>query len=213
MPNKNIKLNVTNLVVSIDNNITLFALDKFDGKNAVVLVFETYDDSLKAYDFIKHTLKNTDVICLNSWNAEPYSFIYPDTFSVGKRLKAIDQIQDNNKKIIVADVKGLMQKFDKNIFNLVLKKGESFDFSKLSDLLTSNGYNRVEEVVAFGDFCIRGDIVDIFPSTEEKPCRIDFFGDEIERIRIFDQMTQLTTADVDRIEIYAANEIQLGEKE
>ena len=45
-------------------------------------------------------------------------------------------------------------------------------------------------VASRGEFAVRGDILDIFPSTEEVPIRCEFFGDELESIRSFDLYTQ-----------------------
>jgi len=63
----------------------------------------------------------------------------------------------------------------------------------LSSLLVENGYRRVDTVESEGQFARRGGIVDVFPGGEPTPLRLDFFGDEIDRICRFDPLSQRVT--------------------
>ena len=63
----------------------------------------------------------------------------------------------------------------------------------LSELLSENGYRRVDTVESAGQYTRRGGIVDVFPGGEPSPLRLDFFGDEIDRICRFDPLTQRIT--------------------
>ena len=62
--------------------------------------------------------------------------------------------------------------------------------------LEGNGYDRTGSVREAGEFAVRGGIIDVFPSGVKEPFRLDFFGDDLEGIRIFDPSSQRTVGSV-----------------
>ena len=58
--------------------------------------------------------------------------------------------------------------------------------------ISDNGYRRSETVNDPGEFAVRGGIVDLFPAGAELPLRCDFFGDDLESLRSFDPLTQMS---------------------
>ena len=68
--------------------------------------------------------------------------------------------------------------------------GDVFDLKKLSASIVEMGYTKVELCEAEGQIATRGDILDVFPTGEQYPVRIEFFGDEVDRISRFDPITQ-----------------------
>lgn len=76
-----------------------------------------------------------------------------------------------------------------------LRVGECIDLEFLIGLLVEYGFERVDFVYEAGQFSSRGSIVDIFSYSNEEPYRVDFFGDEVETIRLFDIETQLSTCE------------------
>ena len=82
-----------------------------------------------------------------------------------------------------------------------LKSGVEFDRTLLIEKLISGGYKRSEQVDGAGQFSIRGSIVDIFSPNYPCPCRIDFFGDEIDNISFFEVDTQRRTNETELIKI------------
>src|SRR5712691_9719227 len=68
--------------------------------------------------------------------------------------------------------------------------GATFERDGLLRALETGGYERVDTVVEVGQWSLRGGIVDIFSPTHERPARAEFFGDEIESLRLFDPTTQ-----------------------
>ncbi len=91
------------------------------------------------------------------------------------------------------------QTFTENTMHL--SRGEEIGITALQDKLLEAGFNKVDFVYEPGQFSIRGGIVDIFSFSRELPVRIDFFGDEIDSIRIFDIETQLSKDKLDSVEI------------
>lgn len=88
-----------------------------------------------------------------------------------------------------------------------LKTGESADTSELAERLINAGYTRSQLCEGSGQFSVRGGIFDLFPVNSEKPCRIEFWGDEIDSISYFDLETQRREENAGEIEISPAAEV------
>ena len=106
--------------------------------------------------------------------------------------------------------------------NIGIEYGETqIEPSELADKLVKAGYARVEMVDAPGQFAMRGGILDVFPASARFedidknitmgafPFRIELFGDEIDRMEIFDPQTQRMTVTLDRVDFAPAREILL----
>lgn len=83
-----------------------------------------------------------------------------------------------------------------------LKVGDEISFDRLRDLLMDKNFTRVDFVSQPGQYSIRGSLIDIFSFSNNYPYRISFFGDEVEKIHIFDCNTQLSKGETDSIDIY-----------
>lgn len=73
---------------------------------------------------------------------------------------------------------------------LCLRKGDTVDLDQLADTLSRLGYERVPAIEQEGSWSRRGDIVDVFPVSAELPVRLEFFGEELEKLKEFDPATQ-----------------------
>lgn len=128
-----------------------------------------------------------------------------DTDAVLVRTEVLDLMRRGKIKVLVTYPEALAEKvvskaeLDKN--SLLLKKGESIAITELEKFLYDNRFERCDFVYEPGQFSVRGGIVDIFSFSEERPVRIDFFGDEIDSIRFFDVETQLSDELSDQISI------------
>ena len=86
---------------------------------------------------------------------------------------------------------------------LTLRKGELLSHAVISEVLFEEGFRKVDFVTQPGEFALRGSLVDIYSFADEKPLRIDFFGDEIETIRHFNPDNQLSMGEALReVSIY-----------
>ena len=85
---------------------------------------------------------------------------------------------------------------------LTLKKDQTISFDEIVNRLISNNFCRVDFVSAPGQFAIRGSIIDIFSYSFNNPYRISFFGNEIEKINVFDCNTQLSKEEKDSADIF-----------
>ncbi|MGH2863404.1 MAG: DEAD/DEAH box helicase, partial [Solirubrobacteraceae bacterium] len=88
-----------------------------------------------------------------------------------------------------------------------LRKGELLDLDETATDLVAAGYERVDQVEDRGQFAIRGGLLDVFPSTEDRAVRVDLFGDEIETLRWFSTFTQRSLGDAEEVEVAPAAEL------
>ena len=93
-----------------------------------------------------------------------------------------------------------------------VEKGEKLSIEFIDEVLDEFGFDRVDFVYEPGQYAIRGGIVDLYSFSDDKPYRIDFFGNEVESIRSFEIETQGSIASVDKISI-VPNLLQLSSKE
>ncbi len=97
---------------------------------------------------------------------------------------------------------------------LEVRKGEKIDMAFLEEVLQTYDFRLVDFVYEPGQYSIRGGIVDVFSYASSHPCRIDFFDDEVDSIRIFDTDTQRSLETVKKVNIIPNIqwEHELGEK-
>ncbi len=119
------------------------------------------------------------------------------------RMAALTRLAAGERTVIAVPVAALMQAlapkeaFAQGMFTLNV--GEEIAPRKLMERLVSAGYERTELAQARGQLAARGDIVDVYPVNAKYPVRIEFFGDEIDQMRLFDPMTQRSVEQVKTI--------------
>jgi excinuclease ABC subunit B len=123
------------------------------------------------------------------------------------RHSATRSLLERDDVIIVASVSclygiGSVETYSAMIFDL--KKGQSADQREIIRKLVALQYKRNDQAFARGNFRVRGDNLEIFPSHyEDSAWRISFFGDEIEEITEFDPLTGKKSANLDSVRVYA----------
>ena len=112
---------------------------------------------------------------------------------------------ENSPQLLIAPVKAMFERFpDKKFYaqnSIKIKIDEEIDFDELPKILVKFGYKRSTMVVDSGEFSIRGDIIDIF-SLDDKPVRIELWGDTVTDIRIFDNKTQRSIEKIKEVQIF-----------
>lgn len=130
----------------------------------------------------------------------------------GPRLKAAAALRQG--KIIVAGPEALLGEMPRELsagWPILLKEGGEYELGGLLELLVSGGYEREYTVEGWGKFAVRGGIVDIFPSTGERPVRIEFDGDTVVSLREFNVVTQRSSGSIGEIELYPSEDPGGGE--
>ena len=96
---------------------------------------------------------------------------------------------------------------------LTIQLGESIGRDLINEALFAYNFQRVDFVSQPGEFSVRGGIIDIFSYDKGEPYRIEFFGDDVDRINCFDIETQLSTKPLEKIDIVAHLEHKLQSEE
>ena len=141
------------------------------------------------------------------------SHIAPPPHLVGLRIAALDALTaagGAEPPVVVASAVALAETVPDASLRpegFTLTAGEETDLGFAADLLVEAGYERVDQVEERGQFAMRGDILDVFPATEERAARLELFGDEIESIRWFSTFTQRSLGEVASVELAPAAEL------
>jgi len=134
---------------------------------------------------------------------------------VKERLKVIQALAEKKPVTIVTTIDAGMDyclPFERYLDNkITIAEGEVLDLSEVQTKLSEMGYENVAQVEREGEFSVRGGILDVFPLTEESPCRVDFWGDEVDTIRSIDVESQRSVENLEEIHIYPATEIFMTE--
>ncbi|MFZ9394692.1 MAG: transcription-repair coupling factor [Erythrobacter sp.] len=159
-----------------------------------------------------------EVIEFPAWDCLPYDRASP-AFSVSaRRLSALYRLQARGEgaQLLVTTVNAVLQRvltpFRIRESVREFKPGMTIGHGSLSALLQRQGYSRTDTVIDHGEYALRGSIVDIFPSNLEQGLRLDFFGDELESLRLFDPATQMTVGTLERHLLLPASEALLDEE-
>ena len=134
------------------------------------------------------------------------------------RVEALRFLTDPSKKgILVCNIAASRLLLPSpNVFKdsiVTISVGEEYDQHALIHQLKEVGYRKVTQVQTQGEFSLRGDILDIFEISQLEPCRIEFFGDEVDGIRSFEVETQLSKENQTELTIFPASDMLLREKD
>ena len=91
--------------------------------------------------------------------------------------------------------------------SLSLSLGDEISFEQLEQRLTALGFVRIDMVESAGQFAVRGGILDIWTSVNDNPTRVEFFGDEVDRISVFDIETQRSVSEGESLSLLPALEV------
>ena len=188
-------------------------------KHDILYVASSGKELEQVANLFSFLLPSVQVLKLPAWDTVPYDRVSPNVSVVGERVETLSQLalrpNENKPRLIVASVGSVLQKLPpKKIFlnaRREIRQGGKFDFNDFMHYLMINGYTKVEQVMEPAEYAVRGDIVDIFPVSSKAPLRLDLFDDEIERIRLFDPISQRTTGEVKSYLFGLADEVVLDE--
>lgn len=133
------------------------------------------------------------------------------------RIKVLSGLVTSKIKIVVASADSLIG-FLPNFFDfknsvITLNKGEQINLEELKMKLVSMGYRKEELVSESGQFAIRGDILDIFPTGATSAVRVELWGEEIDEIKNLDVSTQISKNIVSKTTIFPNTDLLLSEKD
>jgi transcription-repair coupling factor (superfamily II helicase) len=155
------------------------------------------------------------VLLLPDWETLPYDHFSPHHDLVSERLATLYRIMREDFDVAIVPAVTALTRLPPPSFlaghSFFLKTGEAFDLPALRSQLALAGYSHVTQVVAPGEYCVRGGLVDLFPMGSALPYRLDLLDEEIESIRSFDPDTQRTLYKVAEVRLLPAREFPMDE--
>ena len=177
--------------------------EKFD-KDILIVVPTLYEanklyTSLLAYDLDCLLFPMDDFLTSEAISISPDLKI--------SRLECLNEliIENRNPKIVITHLDGYLRflptKKKYKEASISLEVNQTLEPKKLVSSLLDIGYKRETLVTTTGELGIRGFVIDVFPLGENHPVRIEFFGDDIDSIRYFDESTQKSIKAIKKINI------------
>ncbi|MEN9924840.1 MAG: transcription-repair coupling factor [Pseudomonadota bacterium] len=158
-----------------------------------------------------------EVLSFPAWDCLPYDRASPALSISARRLAALHRLQAKTDKpqLLVTTINAVLQRvatpfrIRENV--RLLKPGMEIGRESLIALLQRQGYSRTDTVADAGEYAVRGSIFDIYPSGLDAGLRLDFFGDELETLRLFDPNTQRSSGVAEQHLLLPASEAMLDE--
>ena len=189
------------------------------------VIFHIARDDIRLHsltDIIHFFAPDVEVVTLPAWDCLPYDRVSPHGDIMSTRINALLRLLEwkddglYKPRILLTTVSAAIQRVVPPDMlmaaQITARKGGKLSDTHLKKFLAENGYMRSETVREAGEFAMRGDIIDIFPPGYESPVRIDLFGDEVESIRSFDPLTQVTNGILDSFILRPVTEYFLNDE-
>ena len=155
------------------------------------------------------------VLQLPDWETLPYDQFSPHHDLVSERLQTLYALTQKQVDVLLVPVSTALYRLSPPSFLLgrtfSFKQNDRLDVNALREQLVNAGYSAVSQVVAPGEFALRGGLVDLFPMGAVLPFRVDLFDDTIESIKTFDVDTQRTLYPVPSVQLLPGREYPTDE--
>ncbi|MGE0736146.1 MAG: transcription-repair coupling factor [Alphaproteobacteria bacterium] len=161
------------------------------------------------------------VLRFPAWDTLPYDRVSPNPEIMAQRTDTLSRLTQKvdglfSGRVILTTVSAVLQRVPpRDVFagsNIIARRGEALSVKAVLEFFTANGYTRTGTVREPGEYAVRGGIVDVFPPGTEMPVRLDFFGDELDQIRLFDPLTQQSAGQADLVQLRPVSEIMLNQQ-
>jgi len=153
--------------------------------------------------------EGAEVAYYGAWDTHPLERVSPDSSVMAEReLLRWRLSQGERPDVVVAPIRALAQILapEPPAVPLHVERGSEYDRDEFLAALVRFGYRRESLVEHRAEFAVRGGIVDVWPAHALEPVRLDFFGDEIERLTTFDIASQRSVVDLEDVVVGPARE-------
>ncbi|HHV8180621.1 TPA: transcription-repair coupling factor [Streptococcus pneumoniae] len=207
------------LILGLSTSTKALAIaSSLEKEDRIVLLTSTYGEAEGLVSDLISILGEELVYPFLVDDAPMVEFLMSSQEKIISRVEALRFLTDSSKKgILVCNIAASRlilpspNAFKDSIVKISV--GEEYDQHAFIHQLKENGYRKVTQVQTQGEFSLRGDILDIFEMSQLEPCRIEFFGDEIDGIRSFEVETQLSKENKTELTIFPASDMLLREKD
>ncbi len=178
-------------------------------------------DSTRAQSFIdalSFAAPEIEALLLPGWDCQPYDRVSPNAAITAQRMTTLARLAltrgaEARPRILVTTANAITQRVPPKAYvgqsAISATPGNVLRMGDLTAWLEANGFSRGSLVRDVGDYAQRGGILDLFPPGLAAPLRLDFFGDTLESIRVFDVETQRTTSQLRSLDLVPMSEVQL----
>ena len=186
--------------------VMVTALHRLNRQTSLFVMHDREEAAYFVYD-LQNLVPGQEILLFPSSFKKPYQFEETENANILMRAEVLNRINQKSTQgeLIVTYPEALTEKvinkrsLRENTLNA--RVGESVDTEFLVELLQTYDFERTDFVYEAGHFSVRGGIIDVFSYANELPYRIELFGDEIESIRTFDPVSQLSVDPVEQISI------------
>ncbi|HHD9222229.1 TPA: transcription-repair coupling factor [Streptococcus pneumoniae] len=207
------------LILGLSTSTKALAIaSSLEKEDRIVLLTSTYGEAEGLVSDLISILGEELVYPFLVDDAPMVEFLMSSQEKIISRVEVLRFLTDSSKKgILVCNIAASRlilpspNAFKDSIVKISV--GEEYDQHAFIHQLKENGYRKVTQVQTQGEFSLRGDILDIFEISQLEPCRIEFFGDEIDGIRSFEVETQLSKENKTELTIFPASDMLLREKD
>ncbi|EHM88268.1 hypothetical protein HMPREF0975_02975, partial [Actinomyces sp. oral taxon 849 str. F0330] len=160
-----------------------------------------------------------DVAVMPAWETLPHERLSPRADTVAQRLSVLRRLAHPEEggaiRVLVVPVRALLAPVIAGLGELEpvrLAPGLAVGLEETSRRLEAAAYTRVDMVESRGEYAVRGGILDVFPPSEPRPVRVDFFGDEIDEVSSFAVADQRTIEALASVTATACRELVLTDE-
>ena len=170
--------------------------------------------------WLKNKKNSIVYVCSSNRNIDDYFFVLKD-FYKGRILRIkkenengelkkynydlLELLKSDEKFIILISLEYFLEDYYSKANSIFIEKGKEVDTKALEEKLIEAEFQKTYMLTQRKEYSIRGDILDIFNINQENPVRIEFFGNEVDRITYFDLDSQLSIEKLNSIELYIDN--------
>jgi transcription-repair coupling factor (superfamily II helicase) len=208
-------LGARNAVLACSDNaraMVVAGLVEATERRPVVLALHTGTEADRVGRDLEAFLGADAVEVLPAWETLPFERVSPGVETMGRRLRTLWRLRspETCPQVVVTSVRALLQRLGPGVDDiepLIIRAGDRLDPAELVASLVAMGYRREYQVEHRGEVAVRGSIVDVYPSTADGPCRIDLWGDEVDRLTEFTVNDQRSTTALEAVEVFPCREV------
>ena len=216
---KNLNQKTRQLLMGLSGSTKALAIaSALDEHQKILVMTSGYSEAEKLSSDLISLLGEEKVYNFLADDAPMAEFIFSSQEKIYTRIGALNFLLDDNESGILVTNLSASRLFLPNPNELKssiieLKVGQEYNLDTLVNFLIKIGYRKESQVFNQGEFSLRGDILDIFDKDSISPYRLEFFGDEIDGIRIFDSESQTSIENLNQVLIHPANDILLSDED
>ena len=173
---------------------------------SILLILEEKEEAAYIFNDLETLITDKPILFYPASYKRPYQIEETDNANILLRSEVLNKINSNRNPLLTVTYPDAL--FEKVVTKSTLKKntltiqvGDSVSLDFVNEVLFEYQFHRVDFVSSPGEFSVRGGIVDVFSFSNDKPYRLEFFGNEVESIRTFDIESQLSLQKLNKIQL------------